>query len=446
MLQQLQNETSNSFSPQSLRKIVQRFILKSTIEALLKAEVLAAQTADSGEITTHARRIRTGAGKVKIDVPRAQNIGQQIIARDGHQLKVDTSEILALSLCNDEEMQRCLTKIYGAPAEPSFIEVIREHLSSCVSSLPSLSLKTSVQEIYLGSVDISDQSDASDLKAAYVISVDEMAHPELIDLRFEVDPKITWLEICQSLRERGYQSSMKIVVDDSFGLGGALPCLFGDPDESSADAIEITGNTEQPEADPSVTILSLEASSPTIEGNLHLGPIEISRHNSSQRNGYWLVAGAATLMLLTLTAVTVAPKRATELSAMVVSVSSPKNWSENVAEDVVNVAAVEEPLTEVDLTSAVLTEVEKLSAEEDYVARIEAIRGLKERDFGKTPAGLNLLSRLLNDQEYLVRGYAAKTLGAIGSEESIQLLQTRSVVEGNDVVRMIIGRFTENRG
>ena len=61
--------------------------------------------------------------------------------------------------------------------------------------------------------------------------------------------------------------------------------------------------------------------------------------------------------------------------------------------------------------------------------------------FASSRETVAVLTDLLHDQDNIVRGFAAKSLGRIGGEQAMALFKHQAAQERDAVVRIIIERF-----
>ena len=79
-----------------------------------------------------------------------------------------------------------------------------------------------------------------------------------------------------------------------------------------------------------------------------------------------------------------------------------------------------------------------ISMHQDYAVRIEVIKALSRSDFRSNSEVMAIIIAALSDSEFLVRGFAAKTLAAIGTPEAVKALEQRVSEEKNQVVLKVI--------
>lgn len=79
-----------------------------------------------------------------------------------------------------------------------------------------------------------------------------------------------------------------------------------------------------------------------------------------------------------------------------------------------------------------------VSMHQDYTVRIDVIKALSRSDFRSHAEVMPLIIAALSDSEFLVRGFAAKTLAAIGTPEAVKALEKRISEEKEPVVLKVI--------
>ncbi len=79
------------------------------------------------------------------------------------------------------------------------------------------------------------------------------------------------------------------------------------------------------------------------------------------------------------------------------------------------------------------------SDKDDYLLRIEALRALSSTVHQSREDSFKAIVFHLDDDEYLVRGFAAKVLGVIGSQDALTALKQRSLVESHELVQKVLG-------
>ncbi len=79
-----------------------------------------------------------------------------------------------------------------------------------------------------------------------------------------------------------------------------------------------------------------------------------------------------------------------------------------------------------------------VSMHQDYTVRIDVIKALSRSDFRSNAEVMPLIIAALSDSEFLVRGFAAKTLAAIGTPEAVKALEKRISEEKEPVVLKVI--------
>lgn len=89
-------------------------------------------------------------------------------------------------------------------------------------------------------------------------------------------------------------------------------------------------------------------------------------------------------------------------------------------------------------SSELLLRLMPVSMHQDYTVRIDVIKSLSRSEFRSNPEVMAVIIAALSDSEFLVRGFAAKTLAAIGSPEAVKALQAREGEEKNQVVLKVI--------
>lgn len=75
---------------------------------------------------------------------------------------------------------------------------------------------------------------------------------------------------------------------------------------------------------------------------------------------------------------------------------------------------------------------------EDFKSRIQVLKALQESSYMGKDLALRAHIRLLTDQEYLVRGFAAKGLGRFPQKEAQDALRSQLEVEKKDIVQTVI--------
>lgn len=80
----------------------------------------------------------------------------------------------------------------------------------------------------------------------------------------------------------------------------------------------------------------------------------------------------------------------------------------------------------------------RLADAEDFKVQIKLLRALQKSSFAEAELAEGLYIKLLNDEEYLVRGFAARGLGRVSSKESKAALKKRLEVEDKDIVSKVI--------
>jgi serine/threonine protein kinase len=88
--------------------------------------------------------------------------------------------------------------------------------------------------------------------------------------------------------------------------------------------------------------------------------------------------------------------------------------------------------------SLITNSIISLSEHTDYLIRIEALKALSKPHHYNMNDGLEAIIKGLNDDEYLVRGFAARVLGHIPSSLSIQAIEEQFRVEQNEVVKKVM--------
>lgn len=78
-----------------------------------------------------------------------------------------------------------------------------------------------------------------------------------------------------------------------------------------------------------------------------------------------------------------------------------------------------------------------------YRVRVQVVKALASPAYLKRHQTAAVFSTMLNDNEYLVRGFAAKALGARGGQDSKKLLEKRLAAEENKVVIELIKKSIE---
>ena len=100
--------------------------------------------------------------------------------------------------------------------------------------------------------------------------------------------------------------------------------------------------------------------------------------------------------------------------------------------------ALEEAVRQGDIS--VLPEMTKLADSPEYIVRIDLIKALSQPPFFDRDESFAVISRLVNDNEYLVRGFAAKSLVASNRPDAAELLQQRLAEEKNAIVLEVLSR------
>gem|GEM_PF-4193731 len=82
----------------------------------------------------------------------------------------------------------------------------------------------------------------------------------------------------------------------------------------------------------------------------------------------------------------------------------------------------------------------ELKGHANFRVRIEVARALGLMKLQERPEVHQTLTELLKDEEYLVRGFAAQTLGNLGTKSALEILESALKTEENQVVRMSLIR------
>lgn len=90
--------------------------------------------------------------------------------------------------------------------------------------------------------------------------------------------------------------------------------------------------------------------------------------------------------------------------------------------------------------------VEAFRSTDDVVFRVNLLKAFADAPYSNSKKVLELLSEALNDQNHLIRGFAAKSLGKIASPEVAVMLKERFKVEDQEVVSDVIRLQLENMG
>ena len=75
------------------------------------------------------------------------------------------------------------------------------------------------------------------------------------------------------------------------------------------------------------------------------------------------------------------------------------------------------------------------------MTKISAIKEIEKIGVYKEEKIIDILIQNLNDEDYLVRGFAAKLLAKAESEKAIQALQTRKEIEKNEIVQKVLNKL-----
>lgn len=89
---------------------------------------------------------------------------------------------------------------------------------------------------------------------------------------------------------------------------------------------------------------------------------------------------------------------------------------------------------------SVSRELAKLDSHPDPTVRIQVAKALASAFHIASQPAIKTMSGLLRDQDYLVRGYAAKMLGRMGTDAARDALRSQLAQEHNDVVKTVIKR------
>ena len=79
-----------------------------------------------------------------------------------------------------------------------------------------------------------------------------------------------------------------------------------------------------------------------------------------------------------------------------------------------------------------------LIAHESFLVRVEALKAMQRAELFRSEEGVKAVEDALQDDEYLVRGFAAKILALAPRSGSLQKLQARRELESVEVVRKIL--------
>ncbi|RIL00877.1 MAG: hypothetical protein DCC75_13790, partial [Proteobacteria bacterium] len=83
-----------------------------------------------------------------------------------------------------------------------------------------------------------------------------------------------------------------------------------------------------------------------------------------------------------------------------------------------------------------------LSQHSDYEVKIAAAKALARPFHASIPASENALTKLLDDSDFLVRGFAARSLAKIGTSTAISAIKRRAQRENDAAVRKLLQKLS----
>lgn len=452
---------------ESIIKLVQRHVLKITVQALINAEWKRLGQVNEQNVSS-LKRIHTPIGKIKIHLPEDEKIKFHscVLGKKQRELSAPIEKFLLLPFIENEKLQTALQDILKGETPEDFIALFNDAMSDLFIQAQKVSLSGPTETVHLGSIKVINDSKDSQLGLLdYCITVDPYSNVSVAGIW---DPmgrgEDRWGDICNELSERGLKGATRILTDGTAGLAN-IDARFA----------RMEKNKEQEEfADPMADTIPFSIyDPPKVESQMYTPELRPSIEMTAAleaahlENPMRLTSGALALSLVAvLFSVTgfyyfangsTDPERKEIVQKRVIEKIEVKAQPVKAEVAVQQAPSFEQLALNPDIADDSLLEaigqygqqegaeitptLVRLAFHHNYLVRIAVAKALFAGNRYQSEEGMGALIRLLYDGDFLVRGYAAKILGKIGSPEAMMVLKARQPQEDNQVVRTVINKL-----
>jgi hypothetical protein len=468
---------SDGLSAETIQNLILRHVLRTTVQALVRAEWIRLQTALFGRGHPPSRalpaikKIGTPVGKIRIEMPNDRDIKFRscLLCSSQRELQIPIERLLVLPFVeNEKALTAALEQIFGEAMPHDLVRVFITCLAELLRSEQESKLHNSYSRGYFGECNVLAGLGSEDEGLIdYGILRDPRGHHFVCGIWDPLQGKPErWKEIAAALQRRGIHSITEVITDkarDQFELEQAIletELKHEEPEshpEELARAVEAlheveetqvfewTGRKSDPIFDPPSIATEFVPREPLAS--------QLDAENNEPAVGYTLVgyardtAIAFTVALVLMLGVVVGYKYVAQgltYESVVATIESLRGAAPQVKNDPVFEAKVMiQPFTRREQLSdpAVQAALMSLSNHRDFQVRIAVVKAISGNELLSVGERVLFLGKMLDDKDYLVRGFSAKLLGQFGTPEAYQFLRDREPNEPSQVVLAVIRKL-----
>ena len=462
-------------SDHSLTEHVQKHLFQTTVEALLEAEMdefLARNSGQNARSGSSKKHLSTQLGKVRVAVPqdKRNSFEPRIIKRRRRSYKGPVDDVIALPFLRVGERERALRGVYQKDLSFGFISSTTKHLKDRFKSWKERPFKNRYRHLFFGEFVLPNS-------AVIVYCADE--GEEVLSIWQKGDEELEfWRGICAELRDRGVMAIECATLDAPSGLGEVLQAVYPeivvevateelpeekeDREEKVIEAVqaaetkwteEVAAESERPEQlaeSEEAEVVSEEIPEELIDQSSEelIKDVPAFVPRTAPQIAGPSMSFLSLSLLVFLLAVTGVYYASTDETAQV----NVAEQSEEVAElgDRELVALVQALPGDKNVLRRSIRELGNrqadtvrkalvgLSDHPHFSVRVEVVKALAQPHHVVTDEGFQTLATLLADQDYIVRGFAAKVLGSLEDERAVAAIKNWLPQETNKVVAEVL--------
>lgn len=442
----------HTLDSKALKSIIERQVLKLAIEALSCAETSVSAGGEQRPLIL--RKVKTPIGQMRVHCTSG------LICEKAGRLIIPMANLLALPFADESELTEAFKSIFGSDRTGSLVEEFGENFTRALGELHEQKLPEDLEELHIGTISLTKpQGMEQNLILDYCIAHSQDNRPRIIGLWDPQDfADSRWENLREELEKRGLKRVKFLrAKGEEDSIRNAFANISQEKDfilcgKSYVSASE-AGSKNQTIYLTEVITEDLDGSQ-AIEEVLYTAGLGSSLRRQSITipafafaaltclvlfSGIYRSSGEATFSLSqdALASAYTGNRSVVEaddtpmLEKQLAAQLSNEKLSSEARKELINIAQVSHSP---EITYALLN----LATSEDFTVRIAVAKALgntSEKNETHRTAGLH---RLLQDKDYLVRGFAARSLLKINSAEARAILSYHLAGESNQLVRSLI--------
>lgn len=455
-------------SHSAINSIIERALFRVVFEALLETE---AEGADALTEIRESIRVQTPLGRMRVRAPKRSNgeaFSSPLICGKARKLSVAVGRILELAFVKEAELPALLERIYSEILSERQVSGFGERLTESLKIFQESALAEKWEALYFGTTRLCASSHATqNLDVDYCIGMSDSGETRVIGLWDSGgDSHLSWISNREELEVRGLKTTRQIWSDSPAATEAFLQLVVSE--QIAEEPIHEDVSAEPPANDDFCDTAKAFSAADTIaeeaEETLALPKedlltppappayqIPTAARAPRHFQAFFSCAAVATVLLVGgfYRAVSAGPASAAQAPVVAtVTTSVPAVEVQLVSELRDSKLSGESLIPLIRLASMcesreVVKQLIQLGDHQDAFVRVAVAKALGSPFEATLAERKSQLMRMLNDSDFLVRGFAARSLASIGTPDAREALLSRVASEDDGVVRSLLKELTE---